>query len=92
MAGEIHIEVAYARQDQQASVALTLSAGNTVAQAIEHSGLLQRFPEIDLNQQKIGIFGQLCTLDKILADSDRVEIYRPLQQDPMSARRNRLQK
>lgn len=92
MAAEhIEVEVAYATPERQIILQLKLPVKSTAAQAISTSGILQAFPEIDLNRQKIGIFGQLCPLDKPLTDGDRVEIYRPLQQDPMTARRNRLQ-
>lgn len=88
----LSIEVVYAQQHKQWVVAINLPSDSTVQQAIYGSGLLLQFPEIDLNQQKTGIFGQVCKLDKLLTDGDRVEIYRPLQQDPMTARRHRLQK
>lgn len=93
MAAEIiQVEVAYARPERQAIIPIALPANSTVGQAIDQSGILQAFTEIDLKQQKAGIFGLVCKLDKILQDGDRVEIYRPLSQDPMVARRNRLQK
>jgi hypothetical protein len=38
---------------------------------------------------KVGVWGQLRTLDHVLRDRDRVEIYRPLQIDPKDARRLR---
>ncbi len=93
MAAElISVEVAYARLDQQVIVAVSVPAETSAEQAILASGILERFPEIDLSQQKVGIFSQICTLQKILNNGDRIEIYRPLLQDPMTARRNRLQK
>lgn len=88
----ISVEVAYAKPDRQFIISLTLPVDSTAEQAISESGMLQQFPEIDLSRQKIGIFGQACKLDKPLTDGDRVEIYRPLQQNPMDARRGRLQK
>jgi len=88
----ISVEVAYATPERQAVIALELHAGDTVEQAIEASGILGQFPDIDLGQQKVGIYGQVCALDKTVADGDRIEIYRPLQQNPMDARRGRLQK
>lgn len=88
----ITVEVAYATPDRQLLIPIKLAAGGNVEQAIEASGILRQFPEINLNQQKVGIFSQICKLDKTLADGDRVEIYRPLQQNPMDARRGRLQK
>lgn len=90
--GLISVEVAYAKPDRQNIISLTLLVDSTAEQAISASGILQQFPEIDLSRQKIGIFGQVCKLDKPLTDGDRIEIYRPLQQHPMEARRGRLQK
>jgi putative ubiquitin-RnfH superfamily antitoxin RatB of RatAB toxin-antitoxin module len=74
----ICVEVAYAKPDRQSVISLTLP--------------IDSIAEQDLSQQKIGIFGQVCKLDKPLNDGDRVEIYRPLQQNPMDARRGRLLK
>lgn len=85
----MQIEVAYARPDQQVIVSLQLPEGGTAAQAIERSGLLQRFPEIDLAVNKIGIFSRAVKLDTVLRDKDRVEIYRPLLSDPKAVRRQR---
>ena len=61
--------------------------GATVKDAIERSGILKQFPEIDLEQQKVGVFGKVCKLDAVLADGDRVEIYRPIICDPKAVRR-----
>jgi putative ubiquitin-RnfH superfamily antitoxin RatB of RatAB toxin-antitoxin module len=88
----IRVEVAYATPERQVIVAIDLPLDGTVEQAIQASGILQQFPEIDLNQQKVGVFGQSCKLNKPLTNGDRVEIYRALQQNPMDARRGRLQK
>ncbi len=86
----ISVEVAYATSERQVIVAVDLPLDGTLEQAIQVSGILQQFPEIDLSKQKTGIFGSVCKLEKVLAEGDRVEIYRPLLQDPMVARRNRM--
>nr|WP_197491551.1 RnfH family protein [Methylomonas methanica] len=86
------VEVAYATPERQVLIPVSLAANSTVEQAIEVSGILQEFPEIHLSQQKVGIFGVVCNLDKIVSSEDRIEIYRPLRQNPMEARRGRLQK
>ncbi|PKD40647.1 RnfH family protein [Methylomonas sp. LW13] len=88
----IAVEVAYATPERQLLIPISLAANSTVELAIEASGILREFPEIDLSQQKVGIFGVVCNLDKNLSAEDRVEIYRPLKQNPMDARRGRLQK
>ncbi len=68
-----------------------LSAGATLGDAIERSGLLERHPEIDLGKQKVGVFGKAFPLDRPARDGDRVEIYRPLALDPKEARRRRAE-
>ena len=87
------VTVAYSPAARQLDVVeLTLPVGATAALAIAQSGLLARHPTIDLTVQKLGVWGQLCTLEQTLRDSDRVEIYRPLLVDPKEARRQRYQR
>ena len=83
------IEIIYALPQRQELVRLTLPEGSTAQQAIEASGLLQKYGEIDLKKNKIGIFGKLSRLDAVLRDHDRVEIYRPLIADPKEVRKKR---
>jgi uncharacterized protein len=85
----IQVEVAYAREDEQVLLALETDAGLTVREAIERSGILRRYPEIDLKVNKVGVFGKLAKLDQPLSSGDRVEIYRPLIADPKEARKKR---
>lgn len=89
MAEKIAIEVVYALARHQESVHLMLPPGSTVKQALEASGLLQEYPEIDLAKNKLGIFGKLSKADTPLRGNDRVEIYRPLFADPKEARKQR---
>jgi len=85
----IRVEVAFARGDEQSILQVEGGEGLTARAAIERSGILQRFPEIDLKVNKIGVFGKVAGLDRILDPGDRVEIYRPLVADPKEARRKR---
>ncbi|KAA6186240.1 RnfH family protein [Thiohalocapsa marina] len=85
----VTVEVAYARQRQQALLPVSALPGLTVAEAIARSGIQQRFPEIDLRVNKVGIFGKVVTLDQVLQDGDRVEIYPPLIADPKQVRKQR---
>lgn len=87
----IKIEVAYAKPQEQALLEIEAEAGIRVREAIERSGILQRFPEIDLATNKVGIFGKVAKLDQVLASGDRVEIYRPLIADPKAARKRRAE-
>jgi hypothetical protein len=85
----IKVEVAYALRDQQALHEVHVPPGASVRQAIEISGILGRFPEIDLEKNRVGIFGKLTALDTPLRPGDRVEIYRPLIADPKEVRKLR---
>jgi putative ubiquitin-RnfH superfamily antitoxin RatB of RatAB toxin-antitoxin module len=85
----IEVEVAYATPKQQCILKVTGHPGMTVQQAIERSRIVERFPEIDLGNAKVGIFGKLASRDAELGEGDRVEIYRPLIADPKEARKKR---
>lgn len=87
----LRVEVTYAGpgRDQQALVEVHLKPGATVREAIEASGVLTRFPEIDLSANKVGVFGRIAPLDTVLRAGDRVEVYRPLVADPKEVRRLR---
>jgi len=89
MAETLNIEVCYALAGRQEIVPLRLPAGTTLEQAVEASGLLLRYPEIDLKKNKLGIYARLSRVDTVLRDRDRVEIYRPLLADPKEIRRQR---
>lgn len=85
----ISVEVVYALPHHQEVVGLQLPAGSTLQQALEASGLLQKYPEIDPERNKLGIFGKIAKADAVLRDRDRIEVYRPLLADPKEARRKR---
>ncbi|MDO4777141.1 MAG: RnfH family protein [Cardiobacteriaceae bacterium] len=88
----IRVEVAYGHAGAQRIIALTVYPGTTAKQAVERSGMVRFFPEIDMNALDLGIFSQGCTPDTVLRDGDRVEIYRPLLCDPKEMRRQRARK
>lgn len=83
----MQIAIAYARTDHQVWLELDMPEGTTVRQAIEHSGILSEFPEIDLEVNKVGIFARPAKLDQPLSEGNRVEIYRPLIADPKQVRK-----
>ena len=85
----INIEVIYALKDQQKVAGLAVEEGCTVREAIERSGFLAEYPEIDLAKNKLGIWNKLAKPDAVLRDQDRVEIYRPLIADPKEIRKQR---
>jgi len=88
----LQIEVCYAKPEVQAMVALVVPAGYTARQALERSGLSQRFPEIDVAQAVIGIRGKRVEHSHRLEEGDRLEILRPLTADPKETRRRRAAK
>ncbi|WP_153110115.1 RnfH family protein [Propionivibrio limicola] len=89
MSDLIRVEVVYALPDRQELLRVELPAGATVRDAIENSGIRTKFPEIDLDGNKVGVFSKLVKLDVVLRDRDRVEIYRPLIADPKVVRKQR---
>lgn len=91
-AKKINIEVAYADVNRQQMISLELDAGCTIETAIDRSGILLLFPDIDLHQQKIGVFSQPKKLTDLVFEGDRIEIYRPLTIDPKEARKKRVKK
>ena len=86
---QIRVELVFAKPGEQVLEQLRVSADETVESVIRQSGFLQRFPEIDLNANKVGIFGKLTALSARLSDGDRIEIYRTLIADPKEARKKR---
>ena len=83
------IDVVYALPDRAELVKLDLVEGSTLLQALESSGLLQKYPEIDVRKNKFGIYAKLTKPEAVLRDKDRVEIYRPLIADPKEVRKQR---
>ena len=86
---ELQIYVTYAKAQEEFIRPLRVAPGTTVGQAIELSGVLASYPEINLVTQPVGIYGKKKTLDTALRDRDRIEIYRPLVADPKDSRRKR---
>lgn len=89
MPEQISVEVVYPLPQEQEVFKVRMPAGCSVRQAIEASGIMQKYPEIDLNKHKVGVFAKLAKLDAPLRDRDRVEIYRPLIADPKEVRKQR---
>lgn len=85
----INVEVAYALPEKQAIIQVNVDVGTTIGGAIVQSGIILEFPELDVEHSAVGIFGKAAPMTKVLADGDRVEIYRPLKADPKEVRRKR---
>jgi putative ubiquitin-RnfH superfamily antitoxin RatB of RatAB toxin-antitoxin module len=89
---KITVEVAYAMPEKQYLQRVKLEEGATVEEAIRASSLLELRSDIDLAQNKVGIYSRPVKLSDVVNDGDRVEIYRPLIADPKELRRQRAEK
>lgn len=87
----ITIEVAYALPDDQVILSLDVADDCTVEEAIKRSGILETYSQIDLDNDKVGIFGKMCKLNATLRHKDRIEIYRKLIADPKESRRQQAE-
>ncbi|MGF6555834.1 putative ubiquitin-RnfH superfamily antitoxin RatB of RatAB toxin-antitoxin module [Pseudomonas sp. S30_BP2TU TE3576] len=90
----IEVEVVYAAVDRQVLLTVTLPAGTTVRAALLRSGVAEEFPELDLTNCPVGIFGKVVAdpESRAVQAGDRIEIYRPLLADPKEVRRLRAAK
>ncbi|CAA7625834.1 Protein RnfH [Magnetospirillum sp. LM-5] len=81
------ITIVYALPAKQTVLSVEVPDGATVQQALDKSGILTRCPDIDLETQKVGIWGKVAALDAVLEDGARVEIYRAITADPKTVKR-----
>ncbi len=91
---DLHVEVAYARPEAQKIIALTVPEGTSLYEVAVRSGIVELFPEIDLETVQMGVFGKLEAQprERPIRNGERVEIYRPLIADPKEARKKRAEK
>lgn len=92
MSDKIRVEVVYGLPEKQRILVTEVITGTSVETVIEQSGIKTEFPQIDLSQNKVGIWNRTCKLSDYPKDGDRIEIYRPLIADPKEARRQRAEK
>ena len=86
------IEIAYATPEKQLILEREVDLSTSVRDAVRASGIEQHFPEINLEDCDLGVFGKSVADDFKLSDGDRIEIYRPLIADPKEVRRQRAAK
>ena len=92
MTEALEVVVCYASARHEWMRTMRVRPGTTIGEAIEQSGVLQDFPDINLSTQPVGIFAKKKPLDTVLRERDRIEIYRPLVADPKDSRRKRAAK
>ncbi|MGY5449551.1 RnfH family protein [Agarivorans sp. MS3-6] len=76
------VSIAYATPAQQLCINVDVVQDSSVINALHQSGILELCPEIELDKQKLGIFGKFVTLESLLVEGDRIEIYRPITWQP----------
>jgi len=79
------ISIVYALPQQQYLESLDVADATTVEEALNMSQLLHRFPDLNLSEHKLGIFGKLTKSTQVLREGDRIEIYRSLPRKPRNA-------
>lgn len=92
MSESVTIEVVYALPERQSLLTVSVPAHCTVQQAILRSGILDMYPDIDMENQKVGIWSRAVKLSDRIKAGDRIELYRPLIADPKELRRRRAEK
>lgn len=88
----IRVEIVYAQPQRSIAKSLSLPPGALIADALKLAAQANDFQDVDLASATVGIFGQVASRDRPLQDGDRIEIYRPLLEEPKLARRTRAKK
>ncbi|WP_197743898.1 RnfH family protein [Candidatus Nitrosacidococcus tergens] len=91
-ANHFSVSIAYGHPRKLTLINILVEENTIVREAIEKSGILNLFPEINLECAEIGVFGKIIELSTPLHHLDRIEIYCPLMIDPRQARRDRASK
>jgi len=81
----MHISIVYALPNEQFLESLDVAEGTTAEEALQASTVLEKYPEIDLAVNKLGIYAKLIKATQVLENGDRLEIYRPLPRKPRDA-------
>jgi len=85
----IRIEIVYAEPQRSIDKSLNVEQGALIADALKLAALDEDFQGVDLANATVGIFGSVASRDRPLKEGDRIEIYRPLAEEPKLARRKR---
>jgi len=87
MAADLNVEVVAGDAERQVLVRLVVPAGTTVLQAARQANISAACPGLEVDPQRLGIFGRQVPPEQTVSDGDRVEVYRPLKADPKAVRR-----
>ena len=85
----LRASVAIALRLRQEVIEVELPEGSTVSDALAAARVHERFPEIDRAALRVGIWSRAASLQTVVREGDRVEVYRSLEADPKAMRRAR---
>ncbi len=85
----INVSVVLALPDKELNTCIVLKENSTVGLAINIAKEDPVFLDVDFDDYAIGIYGELCGLEHALSEGDRIELYRPIKEDPKEQRRKR---
>ena len=83
----INIQIVYAFPEKVWEKSMELRRGVTPIDVIKGSGILEEFPELQLSQMQFGVYSKRVDQNYLMAQGDRLEVYRPLTADPKTVRR-----
>jgi putative ubiquitin-RnfH superfamily antitoxin RatB of RatAB toxin-antitoxin module len=85
----LKVEVVYALAQGSIAKSLQVLPGASIADALNLAAADPQFQGVDLANAAVGIYGKIADREQPLNDGDRIEIYRPLLEEPKLARRQR---
>lgn len=88
----VSVEVVYARPDVQRLLSVRVRRGTVLREVVRQSGIADQFPEIELETAPMGIFGRVADPEQPVREHDRIELYRPLENDPKTLRAERARR
>lgn len=84
--------VAYGTQQRQYLWEVEVAEAASVEAVLAAARDLAGGVTLPWDEARIGIFGEPCLRTDVPRDGDRIELYRPLAQDPKVARRERVRR
>jgi putative ubiquitin-RnfH superfamily antitoxin RatB of RatAB toxin-antitoxin module len=85
--GSMVVTVVLAEPARQQVVSLEIDEGTTAWQAVMLAGLLAGRDDLEASRLALAVHGKQVGKERVLEPGDRVEILRPLPQDPKLRRR-----
>jgi putative ubiquitin-RnfH superfamily antitoxin RatB of RatAB toxin-antitoxin module len=88
---QLEVTIVHALATRQELVSLRVAPGCTIAEAVVQSEILGVMTQTEAVSLDLGVFGERRSAGDLVCQGDRIEIYRPLQDDPKVIRRRRAE-